>query len=62
MLGYYPSMSTIDQITEAARRLTPAEIRERLAAIERESRLLRALLRESIRAAKRAPSVDGGRP
>lgn len=42
-------MDTIRQLTEAARELTPDQLRERLAAIDRESRILRALLRATLR-------------
>lgn len=41
-------MSNIDQLSEAAQRLTPDEIRERLERIDQESRVLRALLRATL--------------
>lgn len=38
-------MDTIQQLTEAARRLTAEELRARLAEIDQEARLIRSLLR-----------------
>lgn len=55
-------MDTIAQITDAARRLTPEEIRDRLATLDREARLLRAILRQSIRAPRPADTLGGDRP
>jgi hypothetical protein len=42
-------MTSIEQITEAARRLTPDEIRDRLADIGREEQILLAILRATLK-------------
>jgi hypothetical protein len=46
-------MDSIQQLSEAARQLTAAEIRQRLAEMDKESRILRALLRETLRRERR---------
>ncbi len=51
-------MTTIDQLTDAARRLTPEEIRGRLTDLDREARILRALLRARLRGQLRQPTVE----
>lgn len=42
-------MSTIEQFTDAARKLTADQLRERLAVLDKEERLVRALLRATLR-------------
>jgi hypothetical protein len=42
-------MDTMQQLSEAARRLTPDELRARLAAMDQEARVIRALLRATLR-------------
>jgi len=42
-------MDTINQLSEAARRLSPDELRNRLAVLDREARIIRALLRARLR-------------
>ncbi len=42
-------MDTIKQLSEAARRLTPDELRARLAELDREARIIRSLLRATLR-------------
>jgi len=42
-------MAAIDDISKASRELTPDQIRERLQDMEREERILRALLRAAVR-------------
>jgi hypothetical protein len=42
-------MDNLQQLSKAARRLSPDEIRGRLAEMDKEARILRALLRETLR-------------
>lgn len=46
--------TTIEQISQAAQKLTPDEIRVRLEDIDREARILRAILRAALRGAPNA--------
>lgn len=48
---YDLGMDTLQQLSDAARRLTPADLRKRLDAIDQEARIIRALLRASTRGA-----------
>lgn len=42
-------MTTIEQLSQAAQQLTPAELRQRLDCLDQEQRILRALLRAALR-------------
>jgi len=42
-------MSNIELLIDAARKLTPDQLRERLATLDREQRIIRSLLRASLR-------------
>lgn len=42
-------MDAIEQLADAARRLTPDELRDRLRAIDQEARIIRSLLRATLR-------------
>lgn len=45
---YHQGMDTINQLSDAARRLTPDELRQRLEDLDREARIIRALLRAAL--------------
>jgi len=51
-------MTTIETISDAARRLTPDEVRDRLAELDREARILRAILRAAIRVQSTRPRPE----
>lgn len=55
---YDRRMDAIQQLSEAARRLTPDQLRERLAEIDQESRIVRALLRATLRDEPRAAKQE----
>ena len=50
MPAYHSGMDTIAQLSEAARRLTPDQLRDRLVQIDQEARIIRALLRATLQA------------
>ena len=45
-------MTNIEQLSQAAQQLTPDELRARLADLDQEQRILRALLRATLKATK----------
>ncbi len=57
-------MTRIEEISQAARELTPEQVRARLDDLDQESRVLRAVLRAVIRSGRepgdKRPATEGG--
>ena len=50
-------MTTLEQLSQAAQQLTPDELRERLGDLDQEQRVIRALLRATLKAKPGKPSA-----